>query len=204
MMLWKDAIDKLTGRSNEKELLFPFTVGITTFVHRFDRYFMPLLNRLREFDRQTEIIVAVNGEHDTAFDEQYRSRILAFLSGQPSVFPVFFPRFRGLSKLWNTIMIHATHDHVLMLNDDIMISSSKVLGEVRKLIGKNKGRSFIINRSWSHFVLGREEIDQLGYFDERLLGIGEEDGDMSWRYQHEYGQPMADFRGKVPGDPCQS
>jgi hypothetical protein len=36
----------------------------------------------------------------------------------------------------------------------------------------------------------------LGYFDERLLGIGEEDGDMTWRYLHRYGREIPNFRLK--------
>jgi predicted glycosyltransferase involved in capsule biosynthesis len=49
----------------------------------------------------------------------------------------------------------------------------------------------VINSSWSHFLISRHEIDELGYFDERLLGIGEEDGDMTWRYIQLYGKPLA-------------
>lgn len=43
-------------------------------------------------------------------------------------------------------------------------------------------------------MANREEIDELGYFDERLLGIGEEDGDMTWRYLHAFGRPIANFK----------
>ena len=104
-----------------------------------------------------------------------------------------FPVFRGLSKLWNTIIIHATHDHILVLNDDIMITKRNFMEKIKKALDHNKGKSFIINGSWSHFVISREEIDTLGYFDERLLGIGEEDGDALWRYIHEFGQPINSY-----------
>jgi hypothetical protein len=112
------------------------------------------------------------------------------------VFPVVFPQFRGLSKLWNSIVIHASHDHVLMLNDDIMINDTGFLENICSAIRKNHGRTFLINRSWSHFLVSRQELDDLGYFDERLLGIGEEDGDMTWRYIQHFEKPIPSVRMK--------
>ncbi len=171
------------------------SIGVTTFVHRFDRYFVPLVDRIRE-SAGNEIVVAVNGEHEKEFDEEYRRRLLAYLAGRPNVYPVVFPRFRGLSKLWNSVIVHATGDFVLMLNDDIMIEPGEFLGDVCRALRRNGGRTFLINRSWSHFVVSRREIDELGYFDERLLGVGEEDGDMTWRYFSRYGSAIPSFRLK--------
>ncbi len=174
------------------------SIGITTFEHRFDRYFVPLLGRIREY-AGNEIVVAVNGEHERAFDEEYRRRMLECLARHANVYPVVFPRFRGLSKLWNSIIVHATGDHILMLNDDVMIERREFVEDVCAALRRNGGRTFLINRSWSHFVVSREEIDALGYFDERLLGIGEEDGDMTWRYIERYGSaiPSVKIRGFV-------
>lgn len=168
------------------------SIGITTFEHRFERYFVPLLERIREF-AGNEVVVAVNGEHEREFGEEYRRRVLEFVAGHKNVYPVMFPRFRGLSKLWNTVIIHATGDHILMLNDDIMIRKPRFLEDVCAALRRNEGRTFVINRSWSHFVVSREEIDDLGYFDERLLGIGEEDGDITWRYMKRYGREIPSF-----------
>ena len=171
-----------------------FSIGITTFEARFEKYFIPLLERIREFDQQTEIIVAINGEHKKDFNESFRKKILEFLAAKENVFPVVFPHFRGLAKLWNTLVIHASHDHILVLNDDIMVENARALNRVKKEIQKNEGRSFVINESWSHFLINKAEIDELGYFDERLLGIGEEDGDLCWRYMNLYGRPIANFK----------
>lgn len=171
------------------------SIGITTFEDRFDRYFVPLLKRIREW-ADNEVVVAINGEHERAFGEDYRRRVLGFVSELRNVYPVVFPRFRGLSKLWNSIIVHATHDHILMLNDDLMIENRRFLNDVCAVLRRNAGRSFLINRSWSHFVISRAEIDELGYFDERLLGIGEEDGDMTWRYISRYGTEIPSFRIK--------
>lgn len=55
----------------------------------------------------------------------------------------------------------------------------------------------MINRSY--FLVSRTEIDELGYFDERLFGIGEEDGDITWRYFHRYGReiPSVSMKGTL-------
>lgn len=188
-------MDHSRGNGPEVEVN-QISIGITTFENRFECYFIPLLTRIRDFGVENEIILAINGEHEQTFNEDYRKRILEFISGFPRVYPIFFPSFRGLSKLWNSIIIHASQDYVLILNDDIMISKPDFLADVRSAIRNNQGRSFLINRSWSHFVISRHEIDDLGYFDERLLGIGEEDGDMTWRYIARYGRDLASFRMK--------
>jgi len=187
----KDAIRNFIrkGRDDTEDAMI--SIGITTFEHRFEKYFVPLLKRIREYDSETEVLVAINGEHEEEFGEGYRSRILSFIAGMEKVYPVVFPRFRGPTKLWNTLVIHATCDHVLILNDDIMITNRDFVKDICRAIRKNQGRSFVINRSWSHFLISRREFDELGYFDERLLGIGEEDGDMTWRYMQRYGRPLA-------------
>lgn len=166
------------------------TIGITTFEHRFEQYFIPLLSQLREFNPEMEIIVAINGEHQSDFCEDYRKKILNFLATEPRVFPVFFPQFRGVAKLWNTIVVHASHDHILMLNDDISITDPDFAEAINDVLKKIRFRSFTIKHSFSHFVIARDELDTLGYFDERLLGIGEEDGDFVWRYMEQFGEPL--------------
>jgi hypothetical protein len=175
---------------------YRISIGITTFEARFDQYFIPLLSKIREYDSDLEVIVTINGEHNRDFDESYRERMLAFLAFQKKVYPIVFPRFRSLTKLWNTIILHATNEHILMLNDDIMITNPNFIRDLQVAIGKNQGRSLLINKSWSHFLLSRQEIDELGYFDERLLGIGEEDGDMIWRYIQRYGRTIANIKMK--------
>ena len=192
----KDAVRKFIGKDRGDMENVMISIGITTFERRFEKYFVPLLTRIREYDPETEVLVAVNGEHEKDFGEGYRSRILNFIAGMERVYPVVFPRFRGPTKLWNTLAIHATCDHILVLNDDIMIANGDFVKDICRAIRKNQGRSFVINGSWSHFLISRQEIDEFGYFDERLLGIGEEDGDMTWRYIQRYGRPLADVSMK--------
>lgn len=187
----KDLLEKPANLIAQENI----TIGITTFEARFDQYFVPLLKRIREYT-DNEIVIAVNGENNRAFSEEYRSKLLKCISDHKNVYPIFFPQFRGLAKLWNTIAIHATHDHILMLNDDIMIENPNFMSEVSNTVSRNGGKTFLINRSWSHFLINRDELDALGYFDERLLGIGEEDGDMTWRYIKQYGDAIPSFKIK--------
>jgi hypothetical protein len=187
----KDLLGKLENPVARENI----TIGITTFEARFDHYFVPLLKRIRDYT-DNEIIVAVNGENNRAFGEEYRSNLLRCMAEHRNVYPIFFPQFRGLSKLWNSIAIHATHDHILMLNDDIMIDSHDFMDDICNTLRRNAGKTFLINRSWSHYLINRDELDTLGYFDERLLGIGEEDGDMTWRYIKQYGEAIPSFKIK--------
>ena len=180
----------------KKQPRFEVSIGITTFERRFSEYFVPLIDEIRSHEENAEIIVAINGEHKTEFNEDFRKQMLVFLAEHKRIFPIFFPIFRGLSKLWNSILIHSSSDRVLMLNDDIRIKDRKFMHKISKILAQNGGRSFLINHSWSHFLASRQEIDALGYFDERFLGIGEEDGDMTWRYIKAYGHPPASHKLK--------
>lgn len=203
MIKLKEIARNITGQilnafsgNNESYDKDKISIGITTFGNRFDQYFVPLLSRLKEDAPENEVIVAINGEHQQEFDECYRSQVLEFIARHKKAFPIMFPQFRGLSKLWNSIIINASNDYILMINDDIMINDPSFMARICSAIHTNKGRSFLINNSWSHFLINRTEIDELGYFDERLLGIGEEDGDMTWRYLSHYGREISSFKIK--------
>ena len=116
------------------------SIGITTFENRFSRYFVPLLSKIKDSLPESEVVVAVNGEHQQAFNENYRNQILKFISDHKKVYPIVFPQFRGLSKLWNSIIINATHDYILLINDDIMINDPSFMNSICSAIKKNKGR----------------------------------------------------------------
>lgn len=173
------------------------TVGITTFKERYEKFFIPLINCIREIDNEIEIIVAINGNNKETFDQEFRKKILYFLSEKNNVYPVFFPEFRGLSKLWNTILVHSTNDIVFMCNDDIYIQNNEIFKIIKDIVINYKFSSFKINTSWSHIVLDRNEVDMLGWFDERFLGIGDEDDDFEWRYEKNFGNRIKNV--KIPG-----
>lgn len=156
-----------------------FSISIMTFNGRFDSCFKSLVRKIKSLDSSVEIIVGVNGNYNETFDENYRKNMLLFLSEFDNVFPIFFPKFRGCSKIWNTTFIHSTKDNILFLSDDVNISNDNLLNDVNSMID---GTTFKLNNSFSHFVCNRIEIAELGWFDERLIGFGEEDGDMMYRF----------------------
>lgn len=88
----------------ENPAISPFSIAIVTYNQRFGKFFVPLLRQIREhFDG--EIIVGINGNHGQKFDEEYRVKMLQLLAKYEGVFPIFFPTFRGLPKIWNSCPI---------------------------------------------------------------------------------------------------
>jgi hypothetical protein len=100
--------------------------------------------------------------------------------------------------MWNTLLIHSTKDNLLILNDDINVTSDNIFEVVSNHIKSPEyfGLS-IINNTFSFFVVNKKFIDELGYFDERLIGFGEEDGDIMYRLNKQKGKKV--FRINVGG-----
>lgn len=159
------------------------TIGITTFSKRL-HFVTDLIKDIRT-QTSDDIIVGVNGNYKQQFDDKFRKDILNLCARYPAVFPVFFPEQRGLAKIWNTILIHSKHDKVLMLNDDVKIVKSDTLERI-KSIPEEHITVNPIHGTFSYFLCSKTTIDDLGYFDERLLGFGEEDGDIRIRYFEKY------------------
>lgn len=158
-----------------------YTIGIVTYEARFEKFFMPLLHSIKMTNPDAEVIVCINGSHNRPFDQTYRAKMCQFLSAYNNVFPMFWTRFRSLSKLWNNILINSSNNSVLMLNDDVTIHSPNIWNHIDYAINAANGQSFKINEMWSFVHLNRQEVESVGWFDERLLGVGEEDGDMEFR-----------------------
>lgn len=166
------------------------SIGITSFKYRFEKYLIPLINSIKKNDNEIEIILAINGENREQFDDTYRRNLLKFIANKKNVFPMVYTEFRGLSKLWNSIMINSTGDYTLVLNDDTLITDKNFINDVRSLIEKRQ-TSFKLNRSWSHVVLKKIEYLDIGMCDERMLGIGEDDAMLEWLYEDLYKKPFA-------------
>ena len=157
-----------------------YIIGITTFSKRFD-YLDKLLSQIRLFS-DNKIVIAINGESDGNFDEDYRVSVLNLCAKYVNIYPTFYLEIRGLSKLWNTILINSCETNVLMLNDDIEIHSGEIFKITSSLINSTAFSGLTkMNNSFSHFVVSKKLMCGIGYFDERLLGFGEEDGDITYR-----------------------
>ena len=157
-----------------------YSIGITTYKHRFEKWFKPLLDQIKELRPDIEVLIAVNGENKQDFDESFRKGFLEYTALKRNTYVTMYPTFRGLSKLWNNLLINSSNHHVLLLNDDVTVTSSQFFDNLEHILEQGNNL-FKINNSWSHAILDRRVVDQMGWFDERFLSIGEEDGDFEWR-----------------------
>jgi predicted glycosyltransferase involved in capsule biosynthesis len=90
--------------------------------------------------------------------------------------------------MWNRGALTAIGSRSLVLNDDIKVMQAQgtsFFDNLERALSEQEG-SFRINGSFSHFILDKSELIEVGFFDERLLGLGEEDGDFFWRYHQRY------------------
>jgi hypothetical protein len=156
------------------------TIAITTFSKRF-KYISNLIPQIRFFS-DSPIIIVVNGEKDGKLDDEYIKNMMSLCLKYNQIYPIFFQETRGLTKLWNTAIINSFYDNILLLNDDIEIHTSDIFDFCKFKLSDNSFTGISkINGSFSHFILNKQTIEEIGYFDERLLGFGEEDGDITYR-----------------------
>lgn len=168
--------------------LTPYSVVITTFDKRFEAFLIPLISEIKAQRPNVEIIVTINGPGKGVFDENYRSNVLAFCAKHSFVYPTVFPNFQSLAKMWNRGALTASNERVLILNDDLQLGRDEgncFFDYLERALAV-QAETFKINGSFSHFVADKRELIEVGFFDERLLGLGEEDGDFFWRYHQKY------------------
>lgn len=157
-----------------------YTIGITTFSKRLN-YVSKLLEQIRSYT-DADILITVNGDHKSSFKEDYRKDILKLCLQYKNIYPIFFLECRGATKLWNTVAIHSKNDLLCILNDDVEITEKDLFDRLESTDADNLNTLVRINNSFSHFVVTKQLLEKLKYFDERFLGFGFEDGDMMYRH----------------------
>jgi hypothetical protein len=172
--------------------MLKYSIVITTFDKRLRECLIPLVKSIKLQRSSVEIIVIVNGRANANFNEVYRTELLEFLAHQNNCFPTIFTNFQSLAKMWNRGILTASNEQVLVCNDDISIPKNDGGGffDHLELILTQNQSTFKINGSFSHFMISKADLMRVGYFDERLLGIGEEDGDFVWRYYQALGKEI--------------
>lgn len=168
---WVFSLRKRLERPVEK----PYTIGITTFRERYDLLFKDLLKRIVYIFPYKEIIIAVNGHYNHKLQEEYLDKIYKYCKKFPNVKLVTYKESQGLSKLWNQIILNAGNDNVFIFNDDILFKH-KLANEIAAC-GVLNERISLLNNSFSHFMIDRNLIKDIGWFDERFAEIGGEDDD---------------------------
>ena len=166
------------------------SIGIVTFKERKE-LIKELVRRIRLTVPETvDIILAINGNNEEEMPDDYRTEMLDLAKQYKNIYPIFCPEFKGLSKLWNNLVIFSKTKYNFILCDDITWANPNIYNEIINHINSTKQEFFTINGGFSHFVCTKDILHKIGYFDERLCGFGEEDGDMHLRHIKKMGHDI--------------
>lgn len=156
-----------------------FDIIVTTYIARFDTYFKGLIFQLSRLFSDLTIFVVVNGHYDWQQQSVYLDRLHRFALKFPTVRLIIFDEPTGLSSMWNRAIAATRSDSVMILNDDLYLSS-RFGREIQKSLLLNSAIA-LINDSWSHFLIKRSIFEEVGPFDESFCEIGYEDRDYEIR-----------------------
>lgn len=174
--------------------LSDLSISIATFEDRFFAHALPLIEQIRR-ECDVPIVLVINGNLDRAINPILLSNFISAAVKFGNVFPVTFHTFHGCAKLWNTGILHGDREITLVLNDDIGIIPGELFSHLVQIVNLTEQSGLIkINESWSHFAISKQLINKLGWFDERFLGIGEEDGDYQLRFHEFFGSHVRSER----------
>jgi len=168
-------------------------IVISTFEKRFRTFTLPLIGAIRSVS-QLPITLVINGNFDLVRDDHEYRNFLVKTQEYEAINIVTFNSFRGWSSLLNAGILHADANVSIVLNDDIFINPMKFKEELNEIL--DEGRKFgilLLNNSWSHFVITRDCLETIGFFDEFFLGIGEEDGDYAFRFRKRFKRDVPKF-----------
>lgn len=158
------------------------SIGITTFRNRLSEVKKQITD-IRSFDKNIDILLAINTNYGEKMPEEYRKNLLSFCAEQTNIYPLMFPKFTGLAKMWNNLIVHSSTTHIFLMNDDITYNNPLAILEMRNHIQTKD--IFEVNWGFGTFVISKKLAHEVGYFDERLIAYGEEDGDFMKRYGKE-------------------
>jgi hypothetical protein len=167
-----------------------YSIGVVTYLARYESYLKPLIRNLHFLFPDRDINVWINGHYNRARQIQYLRQITSFLADYPNIRYLTNLDHHPLASGFNRLILMSKCDNILILNDDIKLyfnfrhnfETPQFLPEV-----------FTLNGTWSHFVISKDVVKKVGWFDERFLGIGYEDTDYALRLALK-GIPLGDLR----------
>lgn len=157
-----------------------YSIGVVTYVARFEEFFVPLIKQLVEVFPDREIVCIINGHYDKTLQINYLKKVTAFLSRFSNVRYITNEVNQPLSKCFNWLLMMSYAPKMLILNDDISLNLLFRLDFEKRLLDSNNDL-FVINHSWSHFLISKQFVKEIGWFEERLPATGYEDGDYQIR-----------------------
>lgn len=155
-----------------------YSIGVVTYHARFEDYFVPLIENLTRIFPDKEILCVINGHSDKTLQIKYLDRVTTFTRKFPNVRYLTYDVGQSLSKCWNQLIILSHTDKTVVLSDDVFVGDF-----FREQLEENidAHEMFVINRSFAHFVISKNTVRKIGWFDERLPRIGWEDTDYLFR-----------------------
>ena len=172
-------MDNLEKNNSQK---LDYSIGVVTYVARFEDFFMPIIRQLTSAFPDKEIVCIINGHPDQTLQAGYLKKVTAFLTQFPNVRYLSYEKHQPLARCFNWLLMMSFAPRMLILNDDLNITLL-FRGELERALATNPD-FFIINRSWSHFVISKDIVKKVGWFEERLPGTGQEDGDYRARMEN--------------------
>ena len=128
---------------------------------------------------ECRIIVIANGHVMKQEQQIYLKRIKEFCNSFNNIELITYSEPKGLSHLWNRIVKCSKNQKILILNDDLRIRRNFKKSIIEDKIADRDIAT--INLSWSHFLISKDIIEKVGWFDEQLVEIGGEDDDYAAR-----------------------
>jgi hypothetical protein len=155
-----------------------YSIGIVTYVERFNKSFKQLALELSRQFPDVEKNVILNGFPDKEKQLRYIKEATAFLNKCGFTRVISFEEHQALAKGWNLLVINSDAPKILILNDDCSIESNFRY----EFESQRQDYDWLfLNESFSHFMTSKRVVKNVGWFDERFLGIGHEDGDYARR-----------------------
>lgn len=155
-----------------------YSIGVVTYHARFESYFIPLIQNLSRIFPDKEILCVINGHSDKTLQIKYLDKVTRFMKKYSNVRYLTYDIGQSLSKCWNQLIILSHAEKTVILSDDVFIGDF-----FREQLESNIDNHdfFTLNRSFAHFVISKNIIKKVGWFEERLPRIGWEDTDYLFR-----------------------
>jgi hypothetical protein len=157
-----------------------YSICIVTYHARFENYFKPLIKKISKIFPEKEILCIANGHPDKTLQISYLNNFTKFCKNIKNIRYLTNDSHQSLAKCWNQLLILSGSELNLILNDDTQVTELFREEFENKIINNNIDFT-TINGSWSHFLISKKIIWEIGWFDENLLGIGHEDTDYMCR-----------------------
>lgn len=167
-----------------------FSIVITTFEDRQMQSCLPLIKSLRQNGVGNPLVVVLNGVYGRKVDPSLRADFVKEANAFQDVSFVMSRSMIPLARCWNLGIQMSNSSVCVVLNDDLAVNGRGLLSDLERLAETASECGLALgNGSFSHFALSKDCLSSIGWFDERYLGIGEEDGDYAWRFEDHFGVP---------------